>query len=68
VAGLEAIMGACDASIFDEVQKEILKISARIVKKWWSSYGLPYVAEGFRIAPEVRFFFLFFNNARACLL
>jgi hypothetical protein len=65
VVGLEAVMGAWDASIFDEVPGYILKISAQIVTKWWSSYGLPCVAEAFRIAPEVRFFF---DNVGACLL
>jgi hypothetical protein len=56
VAGLETIMAACDASIFDEVSDDILKLSARIVKKWWSSYGLPYIAGAFHIEPEARFF------------
>jgi hypothetical protein len=58
VVGLEAVMGAWDAFIFDEVPGYILKISAQIVTKWWSSYGLPCVAEAFRIAPEVRFFLI----------
>jgi hypothetical protein len=38
-------MTACDASIFVNVPMDILKIPARIVKKWWSSYGLPYATE-----------------------
>jgi hypothetical protein len=41
VDGLETIMAACDASIFNEVTEDIAKLSAHIVKKWWSSYGLP---------------------------
>jgi hypothetical protein len=44
VSRLEAIMTACDASIFVNVPVDILKIPARIVKKW-SSYGLPYATE-----------------------
>jgi hypothetical protein len=43
VDDLGAIMNSCDASI-----------SALIVKRWWSSYGLPYVTEAFRVEPEVR--------------
>jgi hypothetical protein len=56
VAGLEAIMTACDASIFDNVPADILKISAHIVMKWWSCYGVPYVTEVSHVRPEVKFF------------
>jgi hypothetical protein len=42
--------------LMTEVPEDIVKLSARIVKKWWSSYGLPYVIEIVRIEPEVRFF------------
>jgi hypothetical protein len=52
--GLENNMAACDASIFDEVPEDISKLSARILKRWWSSYGLPYVTESFRIELEVK--------------
>jgi hypothetical protein len=52
--GLEIFMVACDASIFNVVPDDISKLYARIVKKWWSSYGLPYVIGAFRIELEVR--------------
>jgi hypothetical protein len=48
-------MASCDASIFDEVPKDKVKLLARILKKWWSGYGLPYVTETIRIEAEVRF-------------
>jgi hypothetical protein len=54
VNGLETIMVACDASILDEVLEDIAKLSARIVKICWSSYGLPYITKTFRIEPKVR--------------
>jgi hypothetical protein len=38
VSGLETIMAAYDASILNVVPDDILKLSVRIVKKWWSSY------------------------------
>jgi hypothetical protein len=57
VEGLETIMAACDASIFDEVPNDISKLSLRVVKNWWSSYGLPYVLEAVCIEPEVRLFY-----------
>jgi hypothetical protein len=56
VARVEGIMSAYDAFIFDNVPADILKISARIVKKWWTSYGLPYVTEVSHFRAEVRFF------------
>jgi hypothetical protein len=51
--GLECIMAACDASIFNEVPKDIVKLSARIMKKWWPSYGLPYMTETVHLESEV---------------
>jgi hypothetical protein len=56
VAGLEAIMIACDASIFHNVPADILKISAHIVKKWCTSFGLPYVTKVSHARLEVKFF------------
>jgi hypothetical protein len=56
VAGLEAIMNSCDASIFDDIPEEIAKLSGCIVKRWWTSHGLPYVTDAFRIVPEVMMF------------
>jgi hypothetical protein len=47
-------MNSCDASILDEVPDDIAKLSTRIIKRWWSSYGLPYVTEAFRIELAVR--------------
>jgi hypothetical protein len=54
INGLGTIMNLCDASIQDEVLDDIAKLAARIVKRWWSSYGLPYVTEAFRVELEVR--------------
>jgi hypothetical protein len=56
VDGLESIMAACDASILDEVPENISKLSARIIKRWWSLHGLPYVTDAFCIELEVRLF------------
>jgi hypothetical protein len=53
---LENIMATCDASILDEVPEDISKLSPCIVKRWWSSYGLPYVTEAFHVKPEVKLF------------
>jgi hypothetical protein len=47
-------MNLCYASILDDVPDNIAKLSAHIIKRWWSSYGLPYVTEAFRVEPEVR--------------
>jgi hypothetical protein len=54
VDGLEGIMTVCDASILDEVPEDIAKLLAHIVKRWWSSYGLPYVSKSFHIESEVK--------------
>jgi hypothetical protein len=54
--GLQNIMSACDASILDEVLEDISKRSALIVKRWWSSYGLPYATGAFCIELEVSLF------------
>jgi hypothetical protein len=54
IDGLGAVMNSCDASILDEVPDDIAKLSTRIIKRWWSSYGLPYVTEAFRIELAVR--------------
>jgi hypothetical protein len=35
VKGLEPVMALCDASIFNDVPEDTVKLSARIVKKWW---------------------------------
>jgi hypothetical protein len=61
-------MTACDASIFNNVHMDILKISVRIIKKWWTSYGLPYVTEVSRVGPEVKFFFVLTILIHCCLL
>jgi hypothetical protein len=68
VDGLETIMATCDASIFDEVPEDIVKLSARIVKKWWPSYGLPYVIETVCIEPEVRLFDCLMQFVHYCCL
>jgi hypothetical protein len=49
-------MPSYNASILDVVPDDISKLLARIVKKWWSSYGLPYVTKAFHIQLEVSFF------------
>jgi hypothetical protein len=51
---LGVVMDSCDASILDEVLEDIVKLFARIVKRWWSSYGLPYDTKAFRVELEVR--------------
>jgi hypothetical protein len=54
IDGLAAIMNSRDASILNEVPDDIVKLSTHIVKRWWSSYGLPYVTKAFHVEPEVR--------------
>jgi hypothetical protein len=54
IDGLGSIMNSCGASILDEVLDDIVMLSACIVKRWWSSYGLPYVTEALRVGLEVR--------------
>jgi hypothetical protein len=68
VKGLEPVMAVCVASMFNEVPEDIAKLSARIVKKWWSSYGLPYVIETVHIEPEVRLFGCLVLFVRYCCL
>jgi hypothetical protein len=51
---LEAITNLCDASILDDIPEEIEKLSGRIVKRWWTSHGLPYVTDVICVVPEVR--------------
>jgi hypothetical protein len=53
VKGLEPVMVACDGSIFNEVPEDVVKLSTQIMKKWWCSYGLPYVIETVHLEPEV---------------
>jgi hypothetical protein len=59
IDGLGAIINSCDASILDEVPDDIAKLSAHIMKRWWSSYGLSNVTEAFRVELEVSFFFCY---------
>jgi hypothetical protein len=61
IDGLGIIMTSCDASILDEVPDDIVKLSARIVKRWWSSYGLSYVTKAFRVESEVRLLFPYYD-------
>jgi hypothetical protein len=49
IEGLGTIMNTCDASILDELPEDIGKLAAHIVKRWWSSHGLPSVTEGFHM-------------------
>jgi hypothetical protein len=51
--GLDAIMSSCDASILNEIPNDIAKLTTRIVKRWWTSHGLPYVTDAFRVEPKV---------------
>jgi hypothetical protein len=51
--GLDGIMSSCDASILDEIVGKIARLSACIMRRWWSSHGLPYVTDVFCIEPEV---------------
>jgi hypothetical protein len=54
--GLEAIMNSYDVSLLNDIPEEIVKFLRRIVKRWWSSHGLPYVTDVFRVVLEVRVF------------
>jgi hypothetical protein len=54
--GLEAIMNSYDASLLNDIPDEIAKLSGRIVRKWWSSHGLPYVMDIFRVVLDIRVF------------
>jgi hypothetical protein len=56
VVGLETIMNSCDASILDVIPEVIVKLSGHIMKRWWTSHGLPYVTNAFRVVLEVRMF------------
>jgi hypothetical protein len=53
---LEAIMNSYDASLLNGRPDEIAKLLGCIVRKWWSSHGLPYVMDIFCVVPEVRLF------------
>jgi hypothetical protein len=58
IDGLGSIMNSCGASILDEVLDDIVMLSACIVKRWWSSYGLPYgrhrgILRPIRVLPEI---------------
>jgi hypothetical protein len=68
IYGLGAIMNSCDASILDEGPDDIAKLSARIVKRWWSSYGLPDVTVAFRVELEVRVLITICCNIHMLLL
>jgi hypothetical protein len=35
--------------VLDEIPDDIGKLEACIVKRWWSSHGLPYVTEVFHV-------------------
>jgi hypothetical protein len=52
----EAIMNSCDASLLDDIPDEIMKLSSRIVRRWWASHGLPYVTDIFCVVSKVRIF------------
>jgi hypothetical protein len=66
--GLDAIMGSCDASILDEIPNEIARLATRIVKRWWSSHGLPYVIDVFHIEPELRISVVYCSALRLHML
>jgi hypothetical protein len=40
-------MNSCDASFLDDIPEEIGKLSAHIVKGWWTLHVLPYVMDAF---------------------
>jgi hypothetical protein len=45
-----------DASILEDLSEELVKLNGLLVKKCWTEYGLPNVADRFRKKPEVRLF------------
>jgi hypothetical protein len=49
-------MNSCDASLLDDIPDEIMKLSSRIVRRWWASHGLPYVTDIFCVVSKVRIF------------
>jgi hypothetical protein len=51
--GLDTVMSSCNASILDEIPNNIVKLTARNVKRWWTSHGLPYMTDAFRVELEV---------------
>jgi hypothetical protein len=61
-------MGSCDASILDEIPNEIARLATCIVKRWWSSHGLPYVIDVFHIEPELRISVVYCSALRLHML
>jgi hypothetical protein len=51
--GLDVIISSCDASILYEIPNDKAKLTSHIVKRWWTSHGLPYMTSTFRVEPEV---------------
>jgi hypothetical protein len=47
--GLNALMCSCDASFLDKIPNDRAKLAACIVKRWWTSHGLPYVTDAFHV-------------------
>jgi hypothetical protein len=40
----------------NEIPNNIVKLTARNVKRWWTSHGLPYMTDAFRVELEVGMF------------
>jgi hypothetical protein len=53
IEGLQLIMASCEASIPEDLPPELMKLTARIVKRWWSEHGLTDVANRLGKEPEV---------------
>jgi hypothetical protein len=49
-------MTSCDASILEDLPPELLKLTDRIMKIWWSEHGLANVASRLRREQEVSVF------------
>jgi hypothetical protein len=49
-------MSSCDSSLLNNISDEITKLSGSIVRRWWSTQGLPYVMDIFLVVSGVRVF------------
>jgi hypothetical protein len=50
-----------DASVLYEIPSDIKKIAGKLVRRWWTEYGLPYCMQRFEENNQVSFVLMPFN-------
>jgi hypothetical protein len=55
---------SCDASILTDVPDDINRIAKRLMKNWWTNYGLPYCMQKIEEENRISFATMHFEERR----